>query len=160
MAPVMKKAADRAIVKEAVVKASAGDVWEAWSTSDGAMKFFAPKADIRLALGGPYEIFFDPRDERQSSRGMKILSYAPREMISFQWNAPPDFPEVRNNPAWVVVQMFPMDPDRVRVKLTHLGWKDGPEWDKAFEYFSRAWGFVMSNLERRFSQGPIDWAKS
>lgn len=160
MAPVMEKGTARAITKEVVVKASLGDVWEAWSTSEGAMKFFAPKANIKLAIGGPYEIYFDPKDARQSSKGMKILSFAPQEMISFQWNAPPDFPEVRNNPIWVVIQMFPADSDHVRVKLTHLGWRNGADWDKAFEYFSRAWGFVMSNLERRFTQGPIDWTES
>lgn len=159
MTPMMEKAAGRAIVKEVVVKAPLREVWEAWSTSEGATKFFAPKANIKLSVGGPYEVFFDPKDERQSSKGMKILSYAPLEMISFQWNAPPDFPEVRANPIWVVVQLSSVDSEHVRIKLTHLGWKKGTEWEKAFEYFSRAWGFVMSNLERRFAQGPIDWTK-
>ena len=160
MTPGMKQATERVIAKEVVVKARLKDVWEAWSTSEGAIKFFAPKANIKLSIGGPYEIFFDPKDERQSSKGMKILSFVPQEMISFQWNAPPDFPEVRANPIWVVVQLSVVDSEHVRVKLTHLGWKEGAEWGKAFEYFSRAWGFVMGNLERRFTQGPVDWTKS
>lgn len=160
MAAVTTSAVERAIVKETTVKASLQDVWDAWSTAEGAMKFFAPRANIALGVGGPYEIFFDPADERQSSKGMKILSYVPLEMISFQWNAPPDFPEVRNNPIWVVVQLAPSAKGRVRVKLSHLGWKSGAQWDAAFQYFSRAWGFVMSNLERRFSHGPIDWDAS
>lgn len=160
MARIGERGVERAIVKEVVVNATLQEIWEAWTTTAGAMKFFAPKANIELAVGGPYEIYFDPEDERQSSKGMKLLSYAPREMLSFQWNAPPDFPEVRKNPTWVVVSMSPVDGERVRVKLTHLGWREGAQWDQAFEYFSRAWGLVMGNLERRFAQGPIDWTKA
>jgi hypothetical protein len=86
----------RMIRAEATVKAPVAEVWQAWTTSAGAETFFAPKANIQLALGRPYEIYFDPKDERKGTKGLKILSYAPEEMISFQWNAPPEMPEVRD----------------------------------------------------------------
>ncbi|MDD2772095.1 MAG: SRPBCC domain-containing protein [Elusimicrobiales bacterium] len=148
------------IVKEAVVAASRAEVWRAWTTSEGAMTFFAPKANISLAIGGPYEVYFDPADERMGTKGLKILSYLPEEMISFQWNAPPDMPVVRRELCWVVVQFSDAGDGLVKVRLTHLGWKEGEEWDKAFNYFQRAWDFVFDNLKRRFSDGPVDWGKS
>jgi uncharacterized protein YndB with AHSA1/START domain len=135
------------------------EVWRVWTTSEGAEEFFAEKANIRLAIGGPYEIQFDPKDERSGTKGLKILSYAPEEMISFQWNAPPEMPEVRNGGTWVVVQMRPEGTDRTRVTVTHYGWKDGAEWDRAFAHFTRGWGGLMKRLERRFTDGPIDWNK-
>ncbi|HYM90301.1 MAG TPA: SRPBCC domain-containing protein [bacterium] len=149
----------RAVRVEATVKASAAEVWRAWTTSEGAEEFFAQKAIIRLAIGGPYEINFNPEDARQGTKGLKILSYAPEEMLSMQWNAPPEFSEVRNGGTWVVVQMRPEGADRTRVTVTHLGWKEGTEWDRAFPHFTRGWGDLMRRLERRFAEGPIDWSK-
>ena len=148
---MVQEARERAIVREVVVEAPLAEVWKAWSTSEGAEAFLAPKANIELTIGGAYEITFDPDDESQGTKGLKILSYVPEEMISFQWNAPPDMPNVRKIPTWVTVQLSPADSAHVRVKLTHLGWKEGAEWDKAFLYFTRAWDIVMGSLARRFA---------
>ena len=51
-----------------------------------------------------------------------------------------------------------MSPKQTRVTLTHTGWGDGGEWDKAYDYFDRAWGTVLENLQRRFDTGPRDWS--
>lgn len=149
----------RAVRAEATIQAPVSDVWRVWTTSQGAEEFFAQKANIQLAIGGPYEIQFDPKDERSGTKGLRILSYAPEEMISFQWNAPTEYPEVRKGGTWVVVQMRPEGLNRTHVTLTHLGWRDGAEWDQAFAHFVRGWGELMKRLERRFTEGPIDWSK-
>lgn len=149
----------RAVHVEASVNAPVAEVWRVWTTSPGAEEFFAEKANIQLAIGGPYEIQFDPKDERSGTKGLKILSYAPEEMISFQWNAPPEMPEVRNGGTWVVVQLRPEGANRTHVTVTHLGWKEGPEWDQAFVHFQQGWGDLVKRLQRRFTDGPIDWRK-
>jgi uncharacterized protein YndB with AHSA1/START domain len=150
----------RMIRKEIVVKASMKAVWDAWTTPEGAVTFFAPRANIRLAIGGPYELFFDldAPEGSQGSEGLKVLSFLPMEMLSFEWNAPPQYPTVRKGQrTWVVVQFFPCSQNEVRVRLTHIGWKEGAEWDKVFQYFKRAWDIVLGRLAYRFSAGPIDW---
>src|SRR3984893_5001978 len=149
----------RVVRVEATAKAPISEVWRVWTTSQGAEEFFAEKANIRLAIDGPYEIQFDPKDERSGTKGLKILSYAPEEMISFQWNAPPEYPEVRNGGTWVVVQMRSEGIDRTHVTVTHLGWKEGAEWDRALVHFTRGWGDLMKRLDRRFTDRPIDWNK-
>jgi hypothetical protein len=63
-----RRARSSALRAEAPVKASAAEVWRAWTTSDGAQTFFAPKANIELVIGSPYEIFFSPADERMRPR--------------------------------------------------------------------------------------------
>lgn len=150
---------NRFVRVEGNVNAPLSEVWRVWTTSAGAEEFFAQKANISLAIGGPYEIQFDPADERSGTKGLKILSYAPEEMISFQWNAPPEFPEVRDGGTWVVVEMRPADAYTTHVSITHLGWKSGPEWDKANAHFQRGWSELMIRLEKRFTDGPIDWSK-
>jgi uncharacterized protein YndB with AHSA1/START domain len=112
---------ERVVRVEGDIDAPVSSVWRAFTTSQGAEQFFAQKANIGLAIGGPYEIQFDPNDERSGTKGLKILSYAPEEMISFQWNAPPEMPEVRSGGTWVVVEMHPMDAYRTHVTISHLG---------------------------------------
>jgi len=150
----------RMIRKEVIVNAPVKAVWDAWTTPEGAVTFFAPRANIRLAVGGPYELFFDPEapEGSQGSEGLKILSFLPMEMLSFEWSAPPQYPTLRKGKrTWVVVQFYPRGQSEVRVRLTHLGWKEGDEWDEVFQYFRRAWDIVLGRLEHRFSRGPIDW---
>src|SRR5580700_947341 len=149
----------RAVRVEATIDAPVSEVWRLWTTSQGAEEFFAQKANIGLAIGGPYEIQFDPKNEQSGTKGLKILSYVPKEMISFQWNAPTEYPEVRNGGTWVVVQMRPEGAQRTHVTVTHLGWKQGPEWDRAYDHFVQGWGDLMKRLERRVGDGPIDWNK-
>lgn len=150
----------RLIRKQVIVNASVKAVWDAWTTSEGAVTFFAPQANIRLVIGGPYELFFDldAPEGLRGGEGLKILSFLPMEMISFEWNAPPQYPAVRKGPyTWVVVQFHPCSQNKVRVRLTHAGWKEGEEWNRVFQYFKRAWDIVFARLEYRFSKGPIDW---
>lgn len=149
----------RAVRVEALVNAPVKQVWRVWTTSVGAQEFFAEKANIRLAIGGPYEIQFDPKDEHSGTKGLKILAYTPEEMIAFQWNAPPQFPHVRDGATWVVVQMRPEGANGTWVTLQHLGWQDGPEWDAALVHFERGWSELMKRLQRRFEEGPVDWTK-
>jgi uncharacterized protein YndB with AHSA1/START domain len=150
---------DRAIRKEIIVAAPVRQVWEAWTTQEGVTTFFAPKANVELAIGGRYEMFFDLDAPvgSQGGEGLKVLSYLPQEMLSFEWNAPPRFPNVRGERTWVVVQLEPQQEDTTRVRLTHVGWRGGEEWDQVFAYFVRAWDIVLGRLEHRFSVGPIDW---
>jgi uncharacterized protein YndB with AHSA1/START domain len=149
----------RALRVQGVVNAPVAQVWRVWTTSEGAEEFFAEKANIKLAIGGPYEIQFDPRDDRSGTKGLKVLSYSPEEMISFQWNAPTQFPHVRNGGTWIVVEMRPKEKNRTLVTISHLGWKDGPEWDAAFAHFEQGWGELMKRLQQRFDEGPVDWSK-
>ena len=45
-----------------------------------------------------------------STKGRKVLSYEPERMVSFEWNLPLDeFPELKNNLTWVVVDFTPVD---------------------------------------------------
>jgi uncharacterized protein YndB with AHSA1/START domain len=88
---------------------------------------------------------------------MRFLALQPKKMISFDWNAPPSLPEVRAQRTFVIVRFEPVDAQQTRVRLHHVGWGDGGEWDKTYAYFDRAWGNVLANLKRRFEKGPMDW---
>lgn len=151
---------ERAVRKGIIVSAPRRDVWQAWTTSDGARTFFAPDAMIELKMGGPYEIYFVP-EAPPGSRGSedcRILSWLPEEMLSFEWNAPPSFGELRDKRTRIIVQFMEADSNKTQVILTQIGWGTGEDWDKLFDYFDRAWGHVLDNLKTRFEKGPLEWS--
>ncbi|MCC7216069.1 MAG: SRPBCC domain-containing protein [Burkholderiales bacterium] len=154
-------AAERAIVKEVVVAATPQQVWDAWTTRAGITSFFAPDARVEAKVGGAFHVYIDPLAEPglKGADDMRFMALQPPKMLSFDWNAPPSLPEVRKQRTFVVVRIEPVADARTRVTLTHTGWGDGGEWDKAHAYFDRAWGNVLANLGKRFETGPVDWTE-
>ena len=88
---------------------------------------------------------------------MRFMALQPMRMLSFDWNAPPSLPEARQQRTFVMLRFEPVSERQVRVTLTHAGWGDGGDWDKAYTYFDRAWGIALGNLKKRFESGPVDW---
>ncbi|MFQ5590881.1 MAG: SRPBCC domain-containing protein [Phycisphaerae bacterium] len=147
-----------------MVNASLKDVWHAWTTNEGAQTFFARNSNVRLEIGGPFELFFSPDNPKgeRGAEGCHILSYLPMEMISFSWSAPPQFAHARRHRTWVVIRFEQLGPKQTRVKLTHLGWDEMKtahpehieEWEQVHRYFTEAWPSVLEHLKQRFDKGP------
>ena len=155
----MTFAQERAIFKEVVVEAPVAAAWQAWATREGIESFFAPEAVVEARPGGAYSIHFNPYAPA-GSRGaddMRVLAVQENRMISFTWNAPPHLPEVRGQRTLVVVRTLPEADGQTRVRLAHVGWGDGGQWDETFAYFDAAWPRVLAALQKRFADGPVDW---
>jgi uncharacterized protein YndB with AHSA1/START domain len=152
-------AAERAIEKQVEVAASLDDAWAAWTTREGIVSFFAPEAVIDARVGGAFHIHFDPTAApgAKGADDMRFLALQPKRMLSFDWNAPPHLAQARTQRTFVIVRFEPIGERGTRVSLHHTGWGDGGEWDQAYTYFDRAWGFALGNLKKRFDSGPIDW---
>lgn len=154
-------AAERSLDKDVVVNATLEQAWNAWTTREGIISFFAPDARIEPRVGGAFQIYIDPGAPAgmKGADEMRFMALQPYRMISFDWNAPPFLPEARAQRTFVVVRFAAVDDKRTRVSLHHTGWGEGGEWDKAHAYFDRAWGNVLANLKKRFDQGPQDWTE-
>src|SRR5690242_19748520 len=134
-------AEERALHKEVVVKAPLADVWNAWTTSDGIKTFFAPDAHVEARPEGPFEIYINPYAQpgMKGADGMRFLAVQPMSMLSYTWNAPPSLPEARKQRTIVILRFSSDSETQTRVTMTHVGWGDGGEWDKAYLYFDKAW---------------------
>lgn len=149
---------------EREVAAPVSAVWRAWTTNEGTREYFAQSTNVRLEVGGPFEMYFlmEAPEGSRGSEGCRFLSYIPERMVSFSWNAPPSFAHARGLHTWVVIHLEALDGARTRVVLEHLGWEEmkrahpdhAQEWDEVRAYFERAWPYVLGNLARRFDEGP------
>lgn len=150
----------KAITADLRINASVTDVYRAWTTVEGIKSFFARDGNIELKIMGPYEIIFLPANPEGSrgGEGNVILSFQENKMLSFTWNAPPEFKIVRNERTHVLLKFIPISDRETRLLFCQDGWGEGGEWDKSFEYFSHAWKkVVLPRLQYRFENGPVDW---
>ena len=136
------------IIKE--VQLPIKSAYELWSTTEGTAKLFQTETCIELTPLGKYEIYFIVDGEKglRGSETSIVLSYIPNEMISFTWNAPPNHLYVRNHPyqTHVVIRFYRISETRTRVHLYHHAWPEGDRWDQVFDYFTKAWEYVMTNM--------------
>ena len=89
---------------------------------------------------------------------MRILALEPPRRFAYTWSAPPNLPRVRGQRTMVILELEPLGDRATRLRLTHLGWGEGADWDAAYKYFDGAWRtVVLPRFKHRFEQGPIDW---
>jgi uncharacterized protein YndB with AHSA1/START domain len=151
--PLAAADASRRIEREVTVRAPRAVVWKAWTSVEGAKTFFAPDANIELAPGGAYEIWFKP-DAPAGARGgegNRVVAFEPERFLLFTWNAPAKFGPLRNERTYVLVRFEDAEHGATRVRLTHFGWRPGADWDAVYDYFDHAWDSVLGNLVKHFA---------
>jgi uncharacterized protein YndB with AHSA1/START domain/uncharacterized protein YciI len=143
---------DKVLIKDATISASVADVWRAWTTDEGARSFFSPNTHVEFRPGGPFEIYFlmDRPYGLRGSEDCRFLSYIPERMLSFEWNAPPDFGPLRDIRTIVVIFFEAISEKETQIHFEQRGWGKGEDWDSLYAYFDRAWGYVLNNLKKRF----------
>jgi uncharacterized protein YndB with AHSA1/START domain len=141
---------DNQIEKVKIISNPVEELWLQWTTHEGLKTFFGYDNKIDLTPGGAFEIYFIKENPYglKGSEGCKVLSYLPEQMLSFSWNAPPNFTNVRNSAyqTWVVVNFITLTASTTKVTLIHTGWPDDEKWDAVFDYFDKAWDRVLESL--------------
>lgn len=140
----------RMIVKKRTLDRSVQELWKAWTSHEGLKSFFGRDNEVELRPGGKFEIYFlmDREPGFRGSESCQVLSFLPEKMLSFSWNVPPHFEELRRScyRTWVVVLFNALSEGRTELVLSHLGWPDEADWDKAYTYFDEAWDEVLGGL--------------
>jgi uncharacterized protein YndB with AHSA1/START domain len=140
---------------EAIVPAPVDEVWKAFTTSEGLETWIWRKAKVDLRNGGDWLVLYP----EGKTGGGTILSFEPKSKLVLSAMAPEWFPHVRAERTQAVFEFAPAGPGETRVTLTQTGWKQGKEWDDAYEYLSKGNAQLLAQLQRRFEKGPIDWSK-
>jgi uncharacterized protein YndB with AHSA1/START domain len=143
---------NKILKKTRTVNCSLHKVWQKWTTHEGLLTFFGRDNRIELKLGGPFEIYFlmDKPPGMKGSEGCTVLSFLPERMLSYTWNAPLEYPEIRNHKhqTWVVIFFKSIGDNKTEFELNHLGWLTGAQWDAVYDYFDEAWEAVLDRFEK------------
>ena len=145
----------KALKLEVSVPASIDAVWQAFSTSEGLSTWLTPGAVVDLRNGGEWTAHFPGG----KTGGGTILSFVPKREMVMSAMAPEWFPTVRAERTTATFRFLPLGPGSTMVQLEQTGWKEGPEWEKAYDYLATGNAQLLETLRRRFVNGPLDWAK-
>jgi uncharacterized protein YndB with AHSA1/START domain len=151
---VRKSTPEKALVIEVVIPASQSEVWNAFTTSEGLSTWLTPNAVVDLRNGGEWTAHYPGGH----TGGGTILGFTPQGELTLSAMAPEQFPNVRAARTTAKFQFIP-EGAKTRVRLTQTGWKNGEEWDKAYDYLATGNAQLLWTLHRRFVDGPIDWQK-
>ncbi|MFZ5971440.1 MAG: SRPBCC family protein [Bacteroidota bacterium] len=153
-------AAEKSLSLSIEINAPVDSVWARWSSAAGLQKFFAPVVRFEPGTLGLMEVHFAP-DAPAGQRGSennRILAMQEKQMLSFTWDAPPIFPEIRKQRTVVLLRFFEITPGKTLVVFRQMGWGTGADWEAVFNYFLPAWrDRVLPYLKYSLEVRPIDW---
>lgn len=145
----------KALQFEVTIPAPLDAVWNAFATSEGLSTWLTPGAVVDLRPGGEWTAHYPGG----KTGGGTIVSFIDRREITLRAMAPESFPAVRQERTTAVFRFAPSGDKSTVVKLEQSGWKEGEEWDKAYDYLAAGNAQLLETLLRRFVKGPVDWAK-
>jgi uncharacterized protein YndB with AHSA1/START domain len=146
---------EKALHFEVTVPAPVGEVWNAFTTRDGLASWLWPDVRVDLREGGDWLVLYP----EGKTGGGTILAFSPQRRLVLSAMAPEQFPEVRRERTRAVFEFHGLTPSSTRVTLTQTGWKQGKEWNDAYDYLANGNAILLRQLYRRFAVGPIDWKK-
>ncbi|WP_395647485.1 SRPBCC domain-containing protein [Terricaulis sp.] len=146
----------RALCHEAVLPASAHDIWMLFATSEGLRSWLAPVAAIDLRIGGMWEASYDASARLGDPGNIRnrIMSYLPERMLSIQVaNAPPGFPHAeRVAELWTVIELEPVSAGETRVRVSMLGYGEGEADDALWRMFDAGNAYTLQKLGERVGE--------
>ena len=138
----------KALILEVTVPATQVEVWKAFTTSDGLSTWLTPGAVVDLRAGGEWTAHYPGGH----TGGGTILSFVPMKEMTLSAMAPEQFPHVRAERTTVKFEFIPQG-DATLVRWTQTGWKQGEEWDKAYDYLAKGNPMLL-----RYTAAPVcEW---
>ncbi len=144
----------KALKFEVLIPGKLDDVWTAFTTGAGLNTWLWKDCTVDLREGGGWLVHYPGG----ATGGGTIVSFQPARRIVIHAMAPEKFPEVRSVGTTATFD-FEAVGDKTRVSLTQIGWKQGKEWDEAYEYLAGGNAQLLGQLNYRFTKGPIPWEK-
>jgi uncharacterized protein (TIGR03067 family) len=131
------------------------DVWAAFTTKAGMETWLWKEARVDLRPGGDWLVLFS----EASTGGGTIVSFEPKRRLVVKALAPGKFPTVRKEGTTATFEFEPYGRASTRVTLIQTGWREGKEWDDAYEYLASGNAQLLMQLWNRFVTGPMDWSE-
>ena len=133
------------------------EAFDFFTVNEKLESWLPEKAEVEPIVGGKYELFWDPQNRLiNSTIGCKITSIEKNKFLSFEWKGPEMFQSFMNfcDPLTHVIVVFSPssnDPQKTTLYFFHSGWRDDPEWQKAHNYFEKAWSGALTDLKEKLS---------
>ncbi len=154
------RGAERYLDFELVVPGTMAETWRTLMTSEGLAEWAGPAAYVEPHRDGAWDVYFKPEAPKgQRGSENRIIGIVPMSTIILEAGAPSQFPTVKAEKTITIFRLEPINAGYTRLNMTQTGWKQGEEWDRAFEYLIDGNAQWLGWLHRRFTEGPLQWEK-
>jgi uncharacterized protein YndB with AHSA1/START domain len=143
---------EKALKFEVVAPGKLEDVWAAFTTGPGLETWLWSDCTVDLRAGGEWTVHYPGN----KTGGGSIVTFTPLRSVEMRAMAPEQFPTVRSERTRAIFEFEAVE-NGTRVTLTQTGWKQGKEWDDAYDYLAKGNAQLLAQLWYRFAKGPIDW---
>jgi uncharacterized protein YndB with AHSA1/START domain len=143
---------EKALKLQVVVPAKIEEVWNAFTTRAGLITWLWSDVTVELRIGGEWTVHYPGG----ATGGGTITSFTPQRQLVMRAMAPERFPTVRSERTTAIFDFETVGAE-TRVTLTQTGWKQGKEWDDAYDYLAKGNAQLLEQLRFRFVKGPINW---
>lgn len=140
--------------QDVLVKATAEQIWQAFTTKEGIESWMTAQAQINLRVGGKMLTHYDPKGVIGDEKTIEntIISYEPNKMLSLKATKPPaGFPcpnAIKNT--WSVISMDEVEPGLTRVSCIGLGYGYDDESEKLLTFFRWGNAWTLKQLQKKF----------
>lgn len=145
----------RTLIHEVEVDATPQEVWDAFTTKAGIEAWMVPLAEMDLRLDGTLKTNYDKTAGIGGAGTIvhHILSYEPGRMFSARFDVPEKAKALKLAEAtWWTVTIAPAGDNKTRVRHTHQGFGEGPEWDTVYGFFDSGNQETMDWLVKHFAK--------
>ena len=149
-----QSAPEKALVFTVTVPAPVDAVWEVLATTAGLETWLSARCPRRAAPRRRLAGALPGRQERRRQRA-RVRGQAPPRAAR---HSPEWFPHVRSEGTRAVFELAPEGEGSTRVTLRQTGWKEGKEWDDAYQYLAKGNAQLLTQLRDRFVSGPRQWS--
>jgi hypothetical protein len=132
-------------------------LFSSFTTGEGIVKAWGvAKAKVDFRVGGEIRTAYGPDTDLDSPKAIvnTILAYEPGRMLALKSTAPdgaPDWLRAICESGWWVIRLEPLAPDRTRYTETGMGFRDGPLYDKAYEFFKQGNEATLKHMQEAFA---------
>jgi uncharacterized protein YndB with AHSA1/START domain len=149
----------RVVTSSIVINSPAPEIFESFTTPEGIVRAWGvAKAKVDFRVGGTIRSAYQPDTDLDSPKAIvnTILAYEPDRMLAIKATAPegsPDWLLAICETGWSVLRLEPLAPDRTRVTCTGMGYKEGPLFDQAHQFFQSGNDWTLEHMKKAFEGG-------
>ncbi len=140
------------VVHERIISVPVEKAFRALTVGEEMEKWFFSRCETNPVIDGGFNISWESEvdPERNHSRYGRYIEFINNEKIAFEWGGlKVDDENVRTI---VRISLEPAE-EGVKIVLTHEGWGESEEWQKARHGHLSGWQFYMDNLKRVLEGG-------
>jgi hypothetical protein len=149
------KTGEKVLRLEAIIPLDKNKAWQLFTTDEGLKKWIAPLAHIELRTGGFILTNYDKTKSLTDSSSIRlaILNYIEQELFTLKVKLNDNFPksiQEEDGNLQEIIQFIPAGPKKTKIISSMIGWGQGPEWTKAYNFFVKGNIYTYETLIKLF----------